>query len=92
MNIQCFLSISKHITLIGKPFRTPKEHNCYSNYDRTKSSGAMESEATAEAFSKSVDKYGLIYRFLIADRDSSVLERIQAQKIYHAYGVKLKKI
>ena len=72
--------------------RTPKEHNCYSNYDRTKSSGAMESEAVAEAFSTSVDKYGLIYRFLIADGDSSVLARIQAQKPYHAYGVKVKKI
>ena len=41
--------------------RTPKEHNCYSNYDRTQSSGAMKSKAVAEAFSTSVDKYGLIY-------------------------------
>ena len=72
--------------------RTPKEHNCYSNYDRTKSSEEMESEAMTEAFSTSVDKYGLVYRFLIADGDSSVLARIQAQKPYHAYGVKVKKI
>ncbi|ODM87997.1 Alkaline nuclease [Orchesella cincta] len=53
---------------------TPKSHNCYKNFD--KPSTAMEADAIAEGFGKSIQMHGLVYYKMIGDGDSSVHARV----------------
>jgi hypothetical protein len=53
-----------------------KVHKCYKNFDRNASSTRMECEALVEGFKLSVPMYGLIFKTLIADGDSSVYQAI----------------
>ena len=72
--------------------REPTEHVCFKNFDRNKSSGAMEAEATAEAFNTSYEKYKVIYRYLIGDGDSSVYSSILNHDPYREFGITVKKL
>ena len=75
-----------------KEARQAKAHICFRNYDRSRSFGGMETDDLVEAFTTSIQKYGLIYKYLIADGDSSVLATIQMNNPYRDYGVQVKKI
>ena len=52
----------------------------------------MESDIICEAFKQSIEKYGLIYKTLIADGDSSVYQTILDNHIYETHGVIVEKI
>ena len=67
------------------------KHICYRNFEKTRSSGSMESEATVEAFSNSWEKHGLVYKYLIADGDSSVMSNILNTDPYREFGMTVKK-
>ena len=69
-----------------------KSHVCYKNFDRFESSTEMESDIIAAGFNASIEMYGLIYRTMIGDNDSSVLKRVLDNKPYHQYGVIVTKI
>lgn len=71
--------------------REPKEHICLQNYERSKSSGGMEKSAIVEAFTSSIEKYGLIYNILISDGDSSVYKGILDANPYKDHDIIVKK-
>jgi len=45
------------------------DHNCSINHET--SSGAMESSGAVSIFTRSIEKYGLIYKEYLGDGDSS---------------------
>jgi len=65
---------------------------CYKNFDRNASSTRMESDAIAEGFKSSLEMFGVIYRTVIADGDSSVYQAIIDSKPYCEQKVTVKKI
>lgn len=66
----------------------PKEHKCFKNWDRNRSSTSMESDAIVEGFKRSIEMHGLIYSVLIADGDSSVHKKIIDSNPYDNVSVK----
>lgn len=71
--------------------RKPRDHHCLQDYRRTKSSSGMEKDALVEAFNTSIAKYGLIYKILIADGDSSVYKGILDANPYKDHNIMVKK-
>ncbi|XP_044271957.1 uncharacterized protein LOC123015933 [Tribolium madens] len=66
------------------------EHKCYKNF--TGSSSSMESFIIAEGFQQSLNTHGLIYRFMIADGDSSVFKTLLDLRPYASHSIKIEKI
>lgn len=62
-------------TVASNKGTTPKEHNCFKNWDG--SSSAMESDILVEGFRAAEVMHGLRYMHMIGDGDSSVLANIQ---------------
>ncbi|ODM88232.1 hypothetical protein Ocin01_18450, partial [Orchesella cincta] len=61
-------------------------HDCYRNFDQP--STAMEADAIAEGFAKSIQMHGLVYHEFVGDGDSSV-----HAKVINTYtGVTVKKV
>lgn len=66
------------------------EHACYKNWQG--SSTAMEAAIIAEGFQTSVKMHGLIYKFMVADGDSSTFKRVKDLDPYKTYGISVQKI
>lgn len=60
--------------------RIPRRHACFKNW--TGHSTAMESDIILEGFKKSIEDYGIIYKYMIADGDSSCYKKILDNKPY----------
>lgn len=71
--------------------REPKPHTCLKNHDLNKSSTSMESDAILEGFKES-KKQNLVYETFIADRDSSVYNKIDTCKPYKSQNVHIEKV
>ena len=54
----------------------PQKHTCFKNWNTSRASTALESDAIVEGFNTSVEKRGLVYSPLIGDGDSSVYKKI----------------
>ena len=65
-------------------------HKCHLNH--SKSSGAMEGAGVVEIFSRSVNNYGVIYKYYLGDGDSSSFNDVINSKPYSKYGVELQKL
>lgn len=57
-----------------------KMHTCYKNWDQC--SAAMEPDVIAEGFQRSLEMYGVEYRFFTGDGDSSVHHQIVSKVDY----------
>ena len=62
--------------IAAKNEKVPRKHTCFKNWNTSRASTAMESDAIVEGFNTSVEKRGLVYSTLIADGDSSVYKKI----------------
>lgn len=58
----------------------PSDHTCLKNWEG--SSQAMETDIVVKGFLESYQKYGLIYKYVVADADSSVYSSILAAVRY----------
>lgn len=58
----------------------PSDHTCLKNW--TASSQSMETDIIVKGFLESYEKYGLIYKYVVADADSSVYSSILAAVRY----------
>lgn len=63
------------------------EHKCYRNY--AGSSTGMEQTIIVEGFNKSEEEYGIRYKYVVGDGDSSVYTRILENVSYGRYVIKL---
>lgn len=67
----------------------PREHRCFKNW--TASSAGMESDIISEAFENSM-QFGVIFKDMVADGDSSCYKKILDIDPYKDYGVTVAKI
>lgn len=63
-------------TLSGEKF----DHFCYKNYSAASTS--MESSIIVEGFKNSISMHGLVFKYLVADGDSSVYKKILESRPY----------
>lgn len=56
------------------------EHHCYRNW--TQSSQSMEADILVEGFRRSMQDHQLVYRYVVADADTSVYSQLQSKIIY----------
>ena len=63
---------------------------CFRNWDPNASSTSMEANIIEALFKKSIQDYGIIYKTLIADGDSSVHNKVQY--VYADLGIEVNKI
>ena len=79
-----FISVKNKFCLvcaIAKNKKTqPGEHACFKNFSGP--STQMEALGIAEGFEKSIDMFGIRYKFCIADGDSSVYTNVVLSKPY----------
>ena len=68
-----------------------KDHHCYKNFDRSRGSESMESEGIVELFQESWDKHGIVYKYIVADGDSSVICGILNADPYSQFGITVRK-
>jgi hypothetical protein len=56
------------------------EHDCFKNW--TASSQSMEPDILVEGFRRSLFDHNLVYRYVVADADSSVYSKLQTNVVY----------
>ncbi|KAK5643173.1 hypothetical protein RI129_007018 [Pyrocoelia pectoralis] len=66
---------------------TKREHTCFKNF--TGSSASMEQAAIVDGFNQSEKIYGIRYKYVVGDGDSSVYARIQEKVSYGRSVIKL---
>lgn len=65
-------------------------HQCFKNWKA--SSSSMESDIICEGFERSVELYGIIFKTMVADGDSSCYKKILESNPYKNYNVQVAKI
>ncbi|CAH1108130.1 unnamed protein product, partial [Psylliodes chrysocephalus] len=75
-----YLSIKNKYCSFCKLFGEEKDHRCYKNWDG--SSTEMESKTILDGFHCSMYMHGLRYKYLIADGDSSIYQKILESRPY----------
>ncbi|CAD0205888.1 unnamed protein product [Chrysodeixis includens] len=69
---------------------SPPDHRCFKNFEG--SSSSMEAEIIAEGFRTSIIMYGVIFKRLIADGDSSTYAKILQSNPYKNQNLTVEKI
>ena len=77
---------------MGKILDGNHEGKCYRNHGRNQSSTSMESAGIAEAFLKSIEETGMMYKILITDEDSSNFGAVTEALPYVIHGVEVQNI
>ena len=70
----------------------PIHPDCFQNWDVNSSSSSMEAAIIAKGFELSYPTHNLIYKYLIADGDSSMHQKIIDHKVYEQFGFEVVKI